>query len=296
MKIDLKQIKPATVRVRKSWSPKGIEELAFSIQEQGLVVPPKVRPNGKGYDVVYGHRRIEAARKVGLKEIECVVEGMDDDKTLIQALTENVVREDMNDADKGDALRLIKGQTGKSWAQVASMFGWGERRAKEIADVRPEEAKVIRGSATPLGSHAVRLARVAGDQTVAVLKKATSEGLTERQTERVAKSVAAAKSPEMKEHLIKTPFSTQLHDPVNVKQAPRLPTHKAIIKRDWSQSPEVVHIIDHLNRLLERYDQWRDTADAGKFSPEGARFVAKRMREAARKMLTLADYIERSTK
>ena len=110
LNIDL--IQPSPNPIRKTWDDDKMDELAQSIKEQGLIVPVKVRPTDNAhYEVVYGHRRVEACRRAGLDKVEAIIEGMDDTDTLIQALIENVQREDMNPIDKGKALVRLQEQT-----------------------------------------------------------------------------------------------------------------------------------------------------------------------------------------
>src|SRR3989304_3491378 len=125
MKIDLKQITASPKPIRKSWDEDKMEELVASIKARGLIVPPKVRPEGNGYEIVYGHRRLEAARRAGLRDIECIVEGVDDKTALSQSWIENRIREDMTAYDIADALVEIAKQEGVNSAIALSKLGYG---------------------------------------------------------------------------------------------------------------------------------------------------------------------------
>ena len=108
-KIQLSDIVNSTQPIRSSYDEKEMERLVQSIQHYGVIQPIKVRPNGQDtYEMVDGHRRVEASRRAGLDDIEAFVEGVDDKTALIQSLIANVQREDMSDLDKGYALKAIK--------------------------------------------------------------------------------------------------------------------------------------------------------------------------------------------
>ena len=77
MKIKLNDIKPSPEPIRSKWDEEAMEELKKSIAEQGLIVPIKVRRLDGEYEIVYGHRRVEAMRRLGWKECEAIVEGME---------------------------------------------------------------------------------------------------------------------------------------------------------------------------------------------------------------------------
>lgn len=197
MKIALDKINPATKRVRQNWNVDKMTELILSIKEQGLLVPVKLRPNGEGYDVVFGHRRVGAAREVGLEEIEAYVEGVDDDTAYIQALTENVVREDMNAYEIALALKTIKDATGYTNEQVGKMFGWSDKNVIGYLNMlRPDIKEAVEGQSVDLSQQHVIQARAGtkDDKDAAkVLKKAADEGLSTRQTRVVADLTTSAR-------------------------------------------------------------------------------------------------------
>lgn len=197
MKVKLSEIKSASKRVRQSWDVEKMAELVQSIKEQGLLVPVKLRPNGEGYDIVFGHRRVGAAREAGLIEIEAYVEGVDDDTAYIQALTENVVREDMSSYEIALALKEIKNATGYTNEKMGLMFGWSEQAiTRYLQMLTPEIKETIESTARGITHHHVEEAK-AGTTTdkdaATVLKIAADEELSTRKTRQVAEVITSAR-------------------------------------------------------------------------------------------------------
>jgi ParB family chromosome partitioning protein len=91
-----------------------LEELAKSIQAQGVVQPIVARPiqkTGKTqrYEIVAGERRWRAAQMAGLQNIPVVVREIPDDSAIAMALIENIQRENLNPLEEAGALdRLIR--------------------------------------------------------------------------------------------------------------------------------------------------------------------------------------------
>ena len=77
MLIPLDRITAADHPVRRSRSEGGIEELASSMVKSGQVCPVKVRQVRDHYEVIYGHRRVEAARRADLGCVDAIVEDCD---------------------------------------------------------------------------------------------------------------------------------------------------------------------------------------------------------------------------
>lgn len=102
-----------------------LASLAKSIAVKGDVdVPVKVRPSADGhYELIWGRRRLEAAKLAGLERITCIVEEADDEEVLRQCVIENVHREDRNPLEEGELFRLWKLRTGKTYEEIARSLG-----------------------------------------------------------------------------------------------------------------------------------------------------------------------------
>jgi ParB/RepB/Spo0J family partition protein len=146
MKIRLDLIKPAKNTVRSSFDREKIIELSKSIQEQGVIVPIKVRPIEKGYfEIIYGHRRVEAAKMAGLCEIEAIEEGMDDTHSLVQGLVENVVRENMTPIETAKALQQLIQVTNWSQLEIQRQGIMTQQRVSQFLALlaTPEEVQAL---------------------------------------------------------------------------------------------------------------------------------------------------------
>ena len=87
----------------------GIEELTASIAEHGVLQPVKatLRPDGR-YELLWGQRRVLAARAAGLATVPALVErgGSIADRPIEQ-LVENLHRADLNPIDRATAMRAV---------------------------------------------------------------------------------------------------------------------------------------------------------------------------------------------
>ena len=85
-----------------------IEELVESIREHGLLQPIRVRPTSGGlYQIIAGHRRFKAHRRLGAKTIQAVVASESDEQTAVQNLVENLQREDLRPIDVAQGVREL---------------------------------------------------------------------------------------------------------------------------------------------------------------------------------------------
>lgn len=89
--------------------PGDVEGLAETIAEQGMLQPLGVVPiSNNRYRVVYGNRRREAALKLGMQQIPCVLLDGDYQDLLLRQLIENVQREELNDMEKARAFSRLR--------------------------------------------------------------------------------------------------------------------------------------------------------------------------------------------
>ncbi|MCF8298773.1 MAG: ParB/RepB/Spo0J family partition protein, partial [Saprospiraceae bacterium] len=95
--IPLNKIEENPFQPREDFDESSINELAKSIENQGLIQPNTVRKMGyDNYQLISGERRMRAAAVAGLTEIPAYIRIADDQQMLEMALVENIQRENLN--------------------------------------------------------------------------------------------------------------------------------------------------------------------------------------------------------
>ncbi len=83
-----------------------MEELIESITDSGILSPVVVRPKGDMYELISGHRRTHAARRVGLTEIPAVVRNLNDDEATVLMVDANIQREEILPSERAHSLKM----------------------------------------------------------------------------------------------------------------------------------------------------------------------------------------------
>lgn len=99
--IELKKIHPNRLNPRLEFTKVGLDELADSIKQVGLLEPIIVRPHDGEYQVVVGERRYRAAQQAGLDIVPVIIRDYTDDEVMEINLIENIQREDLSAVEKG---------------------------------------------------------------------------------------------------------------------------------------------------------------------------------------------------
>lgn len=104
----------------------GLEELAESVRKVGVILPLSLRRSGERFEVVDGHRRLEAARLAGLSVVPCVIGDGDDESTEKARLHANIFREDVNAVDEARYMGRLLEKHGYSLADLVRACGKSE--------------------------------------------------------------------------------------------------------------------------------------------------------------------------
>lgn len=108
LSLPVSSIRPNPNQPRRQFSPEGLQELAASIQELGVLQPLTVRACAGGWELIAGERRLRAAQMAGLDCVPCIVQEADDKRSSLLALVENLQRRDLDFLEEATALaRLI---------------------------------------------------------------------------------------------------------------------------------------------------------------------------------------------
>jgi len=196
--LDLDLIRPNPRQPRQDFDETGLEALAGSLKEDGVLQPIVVRPAGSGrFEIVAGERRWRAAQRAGLLKVPAMVRDVPEDRRLELALIENLQREELNPMEEAQAYRALLDEFGWTQAELAAKVG--KQRATVANSVRllglprPVQDRV-RAGAISMG-HARALAAVedAALQTE-IAGRIEREGLSVRQVEQLVQRRAAVKS------------------------------------------------------------------------------------------------------
>lgn len=115
-----------------------MDTLVDSIRKNGILNPVIVRPDQSGnYEMISGHRRLHAARIVGLKKIPAIVKEMSDDEAIIKMVDANIQREEILPSEKAFAYKMkldaLKRTAGRPTKENACHNGTHLRSDQELA-------------------------------------------------------------------------------------------------------------------------------------------------------------------
>jgi ParB family chromosome partitioning protein len=124
LEVPVESIKPNPDQPRSRFDDEALAELAASIEEVGVLHPIVVSRDEDGVlYLIAGERRWRAARRAGLTTIPAVVRGATGETTLVEALVENLQRQDLTPLEEAHAYKQLLENTGMNQDQVAERVG-----------------------------------------------------------------------------------------------------------------------------------------------------------------------------
>ncbi|TKJ24787.1 MAG: hypothetical protein CEE41_05100 [Hadesarchaea archaeon B3_Hades] len=121
--VDLSLIDEPQGIIRLDIDDARISELAQSISEIGLLQPITLRKNGDRFEVVYGHRRYLACKKLEVATIRSVITTMTDQEAAVSRATENLARVDLTPIEEAATFQDLFQNHGMTYERIAVMVG-----------------------------------------------------------------------------------------------------------------------------------------------------------------------------
>ena len=95
-----------------------LDDMVESIREHGVLNPVIVRKKGKGYEMLSGHNRQNAARIAGLSEIPAIVkEGLTDEEAYVYVIETNVIQRSFTDLAPSEKAAVLSARYEKVISQ-----------------------------------------------------------------------------------------------------------------------------------------------------------------------------------
>ena len=185
----LEDIYPNPDQPRTSFKTEEIEELAASIEKEGLLQPILVRKVGQKYQIIAGERRWQACKQLGLSKVPIRVKEATDDKAIELALIENIQRSDLNPIEEAYGYKRLMERQGMTQTEVAQAVSKGRStiaNALRLLDL-PEDAQQLLYEEKITAGHARAILSV---QTMSGRKKLTEKLVQEKLSVREAETLA----------------------------------------------------------------------------------------------------------
>lgn len=101
-----------------------LEGLAQSIRQNGILQPVTVRPLPDGkFELVSGERRLRAARLVGMTSIPSIITEIDEKKSAVFSLIENLQRQNLDFFEEAEAIERLISEYSMSQDEIGKRLG-----------------------------------------------------------------------------------------------------------------------------------------------------------------------------
>lgn len=186
--IPVEQIRRNPHQPRKIFDEKALFELAESIRSCGVIQPLNVRKIGENaYELISGERRLKASKLIGLKKVPAIIMNIEEERSAVLALIENLQRENLSFFEEALAYEKLLNEFSLTQDELAFKLGKSQsaianklRLLKLGKDIRE---KVIENNLTE--RHCRALLRLAREETQSrVLRVIIEKNLNVTDTEK----------------------------------------------------------------------------------------------------------------
>lgn len=185
--IAIEKLRPNKEQPRKTFEPEGIQELANSIKEKGMLLPVVARKISEHqFEIIAGERRWRAAQRAGLQVVPVIFRDAENQDALELALIENIQRKELLPIEEAEAYGTLAVRYGLTQQEIAQKVGKERSTISNLLrllGLAPEVKLMMRENKLPLGQAKVILALEQPQSQILAAKKVVAGQLSVRATE-----------------------------------------------------------------------------------------------------------------
>ncbi len=190
--VKISLVEPNRNQPRKHFAEEGLEELADSIRQYGIIQPLIVQNKKDYYEIIAGERRWRAAKLADLKEVPVIIRDISDQEIMEMSLIENIQREDLNPIEEARAYKRLLDEFQLKQEEVAKRVSKSRTavtNSLRLLKLNEEvQQMVIDGMLT--NGHARCLISLEDPEIqLSVAKQVTEQNLSVRETEKLMKKL-----------------------------------------------------------------------------------------------------------
>ena len=142
--VNITLLQPNKEQPRRRFNKKELEELAKSINSQGMLQPIIVRKiNDDNFEIVAGERRWRAAQIGGMHEVPVIIRKISDEESVQIALIENIQRENLNPVEEARALQKLLQNNNSNYEELIKLIGKSRSHVSNMIRLLELDEKIL---------------------------------------------------------------------------------------------------------------------------------------------------------
>ncbi len=257
MQIDIAKIIPNRFQPRETFDKEGLDALAKSIKNHGVIQPIVVRSQSGGmFELIAGERRMRAASMAGFSKIPAIVTDIDDKTAMEQALLENIQREALNPIEQAKGFSRLLSEFALTQETIAERIGINRSSVANTLRLLHLPESLWEDIARGIISHGhakVVLSLPTKELQIQVAEEIKLKGLSVRQVEAIVKTIVKKIQPRQKR--VVRNLSLEVRDLENkLQQALHTKVHIASSGAGKTKGEIKIeyYSLDDLDRILEQ--------------------------------------------
>lgn len=134
--LPIEKLIPRQNQPRRSIDPTELENMVATVQTLGIIQPIVVRPlndeSSDCYEIVAGERRWRAAQLAGMSVVPTIIRALDERRTALYSLAENIARSDLNSMELARGYQSVVAEHGFSQTELAEAIGQNIKTVNRI--------------------------------------------------------------------------------------------------------------------------------------------------------------------
>ena len=253
LEIAVSAITPNPRQPRRTFDEDALEELAESIRQVGLLQPVVVRAAGPGrYELIMGERRWRASERAGLTEIGAIVKQTQDNELLVDALIENLHRQQLDPLEEAAAYQQLLDDFGATHEQLAQKIGRSRPHISNtlrLLNLPPAVQKRLAAGVLSAGHARALLSLDSAEAKERLAHRIVAEGLSVRAVEEIV-ALGGEEAPRKRSAPARQPvapglrrLADRLSDLLETRVKVELGKHKGKIVVEFASHEDLERIV-----------------------------------------------------
>jgi ParB family chromosome partitioning protein len=188
--LPIEKLIPRQSQPRRTIDPMELEQMVATIRTLGIIQPIVVRPldgsQADSYEIVAGERRWRAAQLAGISTVPAIIRTLDERRTILYSLAENIARSDLNAMELARGYLSVVEEHGFSQTELAEAIGQNVKTVNRILRLLklPESVQELIESGALTAKHGELLLGLPRARQLDLAQRAAEQEWSVRELER----------------------------------------------------------------------------------------------------------------